>query len=427
MFDRVGDDSGLTPAQAVDRRYREVNGDHPMSEVDDTYVRAGFVPATGEQLALMAAGLVPLPAYLLSDGTPMVHRDHLDPVAWVGGAERLHDWFVGYWSADQQADAERAWAAYLSGRHVGLKRVTPLTIRDRTRWTAQLDAALERLATTPGDHVGRGMLGEAVERLEDLVLPLTTYDALRFGDRPGTWQRLEQVRRDHLTPPLPDLPIRTRRLVLRRATPADADDLHAYYGRDDVTEHLLHETFSRPEVDDMLRRRLAEPRNHHACNLVVELTGGWWATWCSSSRARATTWPRSVGPQPRGGRAGDRHRGRDGDARPGVRTLRGAPHVRRPRHPQRALRRAGPAPRDATRAGRPGRLLVQGRVDRLAALGDPRRRVGGAAYGLRGPDRVARRRGATRVDPCLQPTAPTARSALSGPSCSTAPVPSSSD
>lgn len=273
MFDRVGDDSGLTPAQAVDRRYREVNGDHPMSELDDTYVRAGFVPATGEQLALMAAGLVPLPAYLLSDGTPMVHRDHLDPVAWVGGAERLHDWFVGYWSADQQADAERAWAAYLSGRHVGLKRVTPLTIRDRTRWTAQLDAALERLATTPGDHVGRGMLGEAVERLEDLVLPLTTYDALRFGDRPGTWQRLEQVRRDHLTPPLPDLPIRTRRLVLRRATPADADDLHAYYGRDDVTEHLLHETFSRPEVDDMLRRRLAEPRNHHACNLVVELDG----------------------------------------------------------------------------------------------------------------------------------------------------------
>ena len=273
MFDRVGDDSGLTPAQAVDRRYREVNGDHPMSEVDDTYVRAGFVPATGEQLALMAAGLVPLPAYLLSDGTPMVHRDHLDPVAWVGGAERLHDWFVGYWSADQQADAERAWAAYLSGRHVGLKRVTPLTIRHRTRWTAQLDAALERLATSPGDHVGRGMLGEAVERLEDLVLPLTTYDALRFGDRPGTWQRLEQVRRDHLTPPLPDLPIRTRRLVLRRATPADADDLHAYYGRDDVTEHLLHETFSRPEVDDMLRRRLAEPRNHHACNLVVELDG----------------------------------------------------------------------------------------------------------------------------------------------------------
>lgn len=273
MFDRVGDDSGLTPAQAVRRRYLEVNGDHPMSEVDDTYVRAGFVPATDDQLALMAAGLVPLPAYLLADGTPMVHRDHLDPVAWVGGAERLHDWFVGYWTADQQADAERAWAAYLSGRHVGLKRVTPLTIRDRTRWTAQLDAALERLATSPGDHVGRGMLGEAVERLEDLVLPLTTYDALRFGDRPGTWQRLQHVRRDHLTPPLPDLPIRTERLVLRRATPADADDLHAYYGRDDVTEHLLHETFTRPEVDDMLRRRLAEPRNHHACNLVVELDG----------------------------------------------------------------------------------------------------------------------------------------------------------
>lgn len=79
MFDRVGDDPGLTPVrQAVRDRFLEVNGEHPMTEVDDTYVRAGFTPATDEQLGLMAAGLVPLPSYLLSDGTPMVHRDHLD-------------------------------------------------------------------------------------------------------------------------------------------------------------------------------------------------------------------------------------------------------------------------------------------------------------------------------------------------------------
>ena len=47
--------------------------------------------------ALMAAGLVPLPSYLLADGTPMVPRDHLDPVGWAGGTHRLHDWFVAYW------------------------------------------------------------------------------------------------------------------------------------------------------------------------------------------------------------------------------------------------------------------------------------------------------------------------------------------
>lgn len=274
MFDRVGDDPGLTPVQhAVRERYVAVNGDHPMTEVDDTYVRAGFTPATDEQLALMARGLVPLPAYLLSDGTPMVHRDHLDPVSWAGGAERLHDWFVAYWPADDRDDAEREWAAYLSGRYVCLAHVTPLTIRDKARWTARLDAALGRLATSPTDHVGRGMLGEAVGRLEDLLLPQTTYDGLRFGGATSSWQRVQQAREEHLTPPLPELPIRTERLVLRRATPDDADDLWSYYGREDVTEHLLHEAFTRPEIDDMLRRRLGGPRNHLACNLVVELDG----------------------------------------------------------------------------------------------------------------------------------------------------------
>jgi RimJ/RimL family protein N-acetyltransferase len=276
MFDRVGDDPGLTPdpkaAAEVRRRYLAVNGEHPMSEVDDTYVRAGFVPATAEQLELMAAGRVPLPSYQLSDGTPMVPRDHLDPVGWAGGPERLHDWFVGYWPADEQTEGEEEWAAYLSGQYVCLRHVTALTIRDKARWSAQLDAALERLAVRPRDHVGRGMLGEAIQRLEDLLLPQTPYDALRFGAT-SSWQRVQQASEDHLTPPLPELPLRTERLVLRRATTDDADDLYAYYGREDVTEHLLHDAFSRPEIDDMLRRRLGGPRNPLACNLVVELDG----------------------------------------------------------------------------------------------------------------------------------------------------------
>lgn len=276
MFDRVGDDPGLTPggpaAAEVRRRYLEVNGEHPMSEVDDTYVRTGFVPASAEQLELMAAGLVPLPSYHLSDGTPMVPRDHLDPIAWAGGPERLHDWFVGYWAPDAQVDAEEAWAAYLSGQCVGLRHVTPLTLRDEARWSAQLDAGLARLGETPRDHVGRGMVGEAIARLEDLLLPRTSYDDLRFGRRPGTWQRVQQARED-LTPPLPELPIRTERLVLRRATMDDADDMYAYYGRADVTEHLLHEVFTRPEIDDVLRRRLTGPRDHLACNLFIELEG----------------------------------------------------------------------------------------------------------------------------------------------------------
>lgn len=267
MFDRVGDD-----ALIVRDRYLAVNGDHPMTEVDDTYVRTGFVPATDEQLALMAAGRVPLPSYLLSDGTPMVPRDHLEPLGWAGGAERLHDWFVGYWPADEQDEAERAWAAYLSGRYVCLQHVTPVGIRDTSRWTGRLEEASARLARSPRDHVARGMLGEAVARLERLLRPQTSYDALRLGEA-STWQRVQQAREEHLTPAPPDLPLRTDRLVLRRPTAADADDMHAYYGRDDVTEHLLHDSFSRPEVDDMLRRRRSDPPDPHVLNLVVELDG----------------------------------------------------------------------------------------------------------------------------------------------------------
>ena len=77
----------------------------------------------------------------------MVPRDHLDPVGWAGGTDRLHDWFVAYWPADRRDDAEREWAAYLSGRLVSLKRVTPLTIRDKDRWLDRLDAARR----APGD------------------------------------------------------------------------------------------------------------------------------------------------------------------------------------------------------------------------------------------------------------------------------------
>ena len=263
----MGDD-----ALTVRDRYLAVNGDHPMTEVDDTYVRTGFEPATEEQLALMAAGRVPLPSYLLSDGTPMVPRNHLDPVGWAGGVEGLHDWFVGHWPAEERDDAAREWDAYLSGRHVCLQRVTPVALRDTIRWTARLEEARARLARSPGDHVARGMLGEAVARLERLLRPQTAYDALRFG-APSPWERVQQAREEHLTPAPPDLPLRTDRLVLRRPTPADADDMHAYYGRDDVTEHLLHDTFSRPEVDDMLRRRHSDPPDPLVLNLVAELDG----------------------------------------------------------------------------------------------------------------------------------------------------------
>jgi hypothetical protein len=76
----------LDPIRA---RYLELNGEHPMTAADDDYVRDLFVPLPSERevVDLIVARRLPLPSYLLSDGTPMVHRGYLDNLAAAGGPE----------------------------------------------------------------------------------------------------------------------------------------------------------------------------------------------------------------------------------------------------------------------------------------------------------------------------------------------------
>ena len=116
-------------SESVRRRYLEVNGDHPMTAADEVYVRTHFVSADDDVLALVEAGSLPLPSYYLSDGTPMVPAGVRDPISWAGGAGRLHDWFVGHWTADEQATAESEWGDYLSGRYVCLRDVQPVRMQ----------------------------------------------------------------------------------------------------------------------------------------------------------------------------------------------------------------------------------------------------------------------------------------------------------
>lgn len=271
--------------ERVRERYRAVNGEAPMTTEDDAYVRSRFVtvPDPDSTLPRMADGDLPLPAYLLSDGTPMVPADHLDPVGWAGGVAHLHDWFTSHWDHREQEDAEREWTAYLSGRYAAcLTSVTPGTIRDRARLTEQVESATARLAQSPGDPVARGSLGEAVAALEALLAPMTGYDRLRLGgpgDLGGLGERtprevwVEDVRRDHLSPVPPPLPIRTERLLLRRLTPDDAVDLHAYYGDAQVALHLLHPAYSLRETEAEIRRRRAGTGTLEALNLGIELDG----------------------------------------------------------------------------------------------------------------------------------------------------------
>lgn len=264
--------------QQVRERYCEVNGDHPMSPEDDCYVRTHFVevPDSDATFDRMVAGELPLPSYLLADGTPMVPADYLEPVAWAGGLDRLRPWFLDHWTADARDTAEEEWAAYLSGQYVCLRSVTPLTIRRKTALVEQVRAAVAVLEQKPRDATARGSLGEATSKLDELELPMTGYDRLRF-DGPlsrETW--VEAPRERFLTPVDPPLPVRTDRLTLRYPEPGDAEALFAYYSDPDVSLYLLTPPLDRRGAEAEIRRRVTRHAGEGRgpiLTLVVELDG----------------------------------------------------------------------------------------------------------------------------------------------------------
>ncbi|MEV0024109.1 DUF6058 family natural product biosynthesis protein [Streptomyces atroolivaceus] len=168
-------------------RFREVNGDHPMTEADDTYVSEQFVvleelcAAHGrdadEVRRLMLERLLPLPGYLRSDGREMVPADLLTLAGEAGGAERLEAWFTAHW-ADLAVGREE-WNAYLSGQYVCLHSVTPEAIQRKGHLTAAVAAA-------PGEpDAGSAQWSERlhllVDELDCLEPAFTAYDRLRFG------------------------------------------------------------------------------------------------------------------------------------------------------------------------------------------------------------------------------------------------------
>lgn len=265
--------------QRARERFVGINGEHPMTPADDAYVREHFVPAGADSLRLMADDLVPQASYLLSDGTPMVPPDHLRAVDWAGSVERVHDWFVAFWP-DDAAAADAEWRTWLDGRQVDVRRTDPVTIRRRNLMVDQARAAVEVLRTHPRDHVARGSLGEAldggevVSGLDQLLLPMTGYDRLRLGGPTlrDTW--VDAVRQEFFSPSPPDLPIRTERLLLRRARAEDWQVMHRAWADPDYVRYLLTGVQSAAETEQMLRRR-AEPDEgpHRRLSLVIEHEG----------------------------------------------------------------------------------------------------------------------------------------------------------
>ncbi|MFF8513045.1 DUF6058 family natural product biosynthesis protein [Streptomyces sp. NPDC015492] len=168
-------------------RFREVNGDHPMTDTDDAYVSAQFV-ALEELCAihrrdadairgLMLGQHLPLPGYLRSDGTEMVPADLFALADEAGGVELLEAWFTAHWADPIAGKAE--WDAYLSGQYVCLHSVTPAAIQRKDYLTTAISAAANE--PDAGSARWSERLHALVDELDTLEPAFTAYDRLRFG------------------------------------------------------------------------------------------------------------------------------------------------------------------------------------------------------------------------------------------------------
>ncbi|MFE7245818.1 DUF6058 family natural product biosynthesis protein [Streptomyces sp. NPDC057580] len=173
--------------QQLAKRFREVNGDHPMTDADDAYVSAQFV-ALEELCAvhgrdvdgvrrLMLGQCLPLPGYLRSDSAEMVPADLFALADEAGGVELLEAWFTAHWADPITGKAE--WNAYLSGQYVCLHSVTPAAIQRKDYLTTAISAAANEPDAGSAQRSER--LHALVDELDTLEPAFTAYDRLRFG------------------------------------------------------------------------------------------------------------------------------------------------------------------------------------------------------------------------------------------------------
>jgi hypothetical protein len=193
-------------AEAVAARFHAVNGHHPMTVEDDAYVSEWFVPV--EELAatasldvdeirrLQLANRLPLPSYILRDGTQMVARDLLELAAEAGGFDELPAWFAQQW--ESPLDAVREWDNYLSGLYVCLRSWRPENMRRKDELVELISAQLERPDPENRDWLER--LHALIDELDALEPPFAPYDRLRFAGPVSRDRLITAPRRDY---PLP--------------------------------------------------------------------------------------------------------------------------------------------------------------------------------------------------------------------------------
>jgi hypothetical protein len=158
---------------------------------------AGRPETPGDVRALMAAGRLPAPTYVLPDGTEMFPRDYFALVDEAGGLDALAAEFRRRYLAagadTTPAGADEEWRGYLSGVYgVCLVRVSPETIYRKEKLVALLDAQLA--APRPDDAGWLADLRARVDELDSLERPFAPYDRIRFGGRVSRDRLITDVR-----------------------------------------------------------------------------------------------------------------------------------------------------------------------------------------------------------------------------------------
>jgi len=158
-----------------------------MTAADVAYVEANYMSledacagrpeALDEVRAVVAAGQLPQPSYVLPDGTEMVPADYFAIAD--AGRDVFEREFLAAGGSPNEVDAE--WDGYLSGAYgVCLKEQTPANI---VRKEALVKAISGLLASPePGSSGWRSRLRTAVDELDELERPFAPdYDRARWG------------------------------------------------------------------------------------------------------------------------------------------------------------------------------------------------------------------------------------------------------
>lgn len=169
--------------------------DYTQADLD--YIRANYV--TLEQLCagraespdqvqrLVSEGRLPLPSYVLDDGTEMFPADYFRLVDEAGGYDALQDAFAERLAAAGGGDElDLHWRTFMDGIYgVCLREVTPETIASKAKLVSSISELL--MLARPREADWRRQLRHEVEELDGLEREFTPdydRDEERFGRRP---------------------------------------------------------------------------------------------------------------------------------------------------------------------------------------------------------------------------------------------------